>query len=169
MGQLRVICNGSRSLMVLYLNISNALYEYQSHLNLFQNNLSCFYRKGLVILYQHKQITLKLLINKFIFSWLSFTWTRRRGLGSNSSLNSYKKSNTDQEIGFKIEPLPSQLELYVHLFNQFRRELQDWTYAVSSSGFVGWRGSNFQPVYSRPEWPTSIENMSMAKNDGEVQ
>lgn len=39
----------------------------QSQPNLFQNCLSCLYRKGWIILYQRKQIALKVLVNKYIF------------------------------------------------------------------------------------------------------
>ncbi len=42
----------------------------QSQPNLFQNCLSCLYRKGWIILYQRKQIALKVLVNKYIFIFI---------------------------------------------------------------------------------------------------
>ena len=42
----------------------------QSQPNLFQNCLSCLDRKGWIILYQRKQIALKVLINKYIFIFI---------------------------------------------------------------------------------------------------
>jgi hypothetical protein len=42
----------------------------QSQANLFQNCLSCLYRKDWIILYQRKQIALKVLVNKYIFIFI---------------------------------------------------------------------------------------------------
>lgn len=42
----------------------------QSQRNLFQNCLSCLYRKGWIVLYQRKQIAFKILVNKYIFLFI---------------------------------------------------------------------------------------------------
>jgi len=42
----------------------------RSQPNLFQGCLSCLYLKGWIILYQRKQIALKILVNKYIFLFI---------------------------------------------------------------------------------------------------